>query len=1060
MRKKKKALAFVLIFAFIYNLLPIGIVKAVDNINIISSTAVTVQEAKQWAKNKGATETFIGLADLYWKYASLRGGVNPAVAYVQAAKETGYGRFGGIINESYKNPCGLKIRVGGSDTDPNAHQRFNTWDEGVQAHLDHLALYAGAAGYPRSDTYDPRNFSSITGKATTVVSLGGNWAPSASYGTEIMSMYNEMVGLSESSKLRGSIDEPSVDAQVSESTLIVRGWALNPSGIKEVNVYINGVFKGKATVGLSRPDIDNIYKGMYTNAGNSGYKLQVDVSNLTAGNTTVRVDSVGNDGTTLTQSKNIQMKKLSAQGRIDEPSEGQLVSGTSLKVRGWAIAASGVKEVKVYVDGKLKGSIAPNSARPDIKNAFPSYPNAETSGYELTVNIADIAGGSRIIKTEEVANDGSVNTTQRTVNINKLSPQGRIDEPSEGQLIGGTSLKVRGWAIAASGVKEVKVYVDGKLKGSIAPNKARPDIKNAFPSYPNAGTSGYELTVNVADVAGGSRIIKTEEVANDGSVNTTQRTVSVGKLDSTGRIDEPSEGGVVKGDILKVRGWAISDSGVKEVKVYVDGKLKGSIVPNKARPDIKNAFPSYPNAETSGYESTFDISDIQVGTRVVKVEEVSNDGTIRSAQRTFEKKNLDSTGRIDEPSENQEITSNSLKVRGWAISGSGVKEVKIYVDGKYKGKVTPSLPRADIKNAYPTYKNIENSGYELTFDISDIGRGSKVIKTEEIANDGTIGTNTRTINISRKNGIGFIDEPSSSQLVLSNEMTISGWGTNDINTKAVNVYIDNVFRESASIGNSRPDVQSAYPTYNGTNNSGYSTKVNIESLAVGKHTIRVDIIGIDGSVSNLYQNFYYKEKHKLVVVDPGHNFGNDDGAYSNVGGVSYNERDLNMAVSLKLQSSLEAAGYRVVLTRNPFDREYLGVTESLTKRVNIANSFNADLFVSVHQNMFTSSSANGTEVYYTTETQDYNFPAQNRAYKLAKSQSLATSTVNNISSRIGTYNRGAKDGDLFVLRNTTMPAILVECGFISNYNDVKKLNDGNVQSTIASSITDGVNANL
>jgi N-acetylmuramoyl-L-alanine amidase len=950
MRKKKKALAFVLIFAFIYNLLPIGIVKAVDNINIISSTAVTVQEAKQWAKNKGATETFIGLADLYWKYASLRGGVNPAVAYVQAAKETGYGRFGGIINESYKNPCGLKIRVGGSDTDPNAHQRFNTWDEGVQAHLDHLALYAGAAGYPRSDTYDPRNFSSITGKATTVVSLGGNWAPSASYGTEIMSMYNEMVGLSESSKLRGSIDEPSVDAQVSESTLIVRGWALNPSGIKEVNVYINGVFKGKATVGLSRPDIDNIYKGMYTNAGNSGYKLQVDVSNLTAGNTTVRVDSVGNDGTTLTQSKNIQMKKLSAQGRIDEPSEGQLVSGTSLKVRGWAIAASGVKEVKVYVDGKLKGSIAPNSARPDIKNAFPSYPNAETSGYELTVNIADIAGGSRIIKTEEVANDGSVNTTQRTVNIGKLPSQGRIDEPSEGQLIGGTS--------------------------------------------------------------------------------------------------------------LKVRGWAISDSGVKEVKVYVDGKLKGSIVPNKARPDIKNAFPSYPNAETSGYESTFDISDIQVGTRVVKVEEVSNDGTIRSAQRTFEKKNLDSTGRIDEPSENQEITSNSLKVRGWAISGSGVKEVKIYVDGKYKGKVTPSLPRADIKNAYPTYKNIENSGYELTFDISDIGRGSKVIKTEEIANDGTIGTNTRTINISRKNGIGFIDEPSSSQLVLSNEMTISGWGTNDINTKAVNVYIDNVFRESASIGNSRPDVQSAYPTYNGTNNSGYSTKVNIESLAVGKHTIRVDIIGIDGSVSNLYQNFYYKEKHKLVVVDPGHNFGNDDGAYSNVGGVSYNERDLNMAVSLKLQSSLEAAGYRVVLTRNPFDREYLGVTESLTKRVNIANSFNADLFVSVHQNMFTSSSANGTEVYYTTETQDYNFPAQNRAYKLAKSQSLATSTVNNISSRIGTYNRGAKDGDLFVLRNTTMPAILVECGFISNYNDVKKLNDGNVQSTIASSITDGVNANL
>lgn len=79
-------------------------------------------------------------------------------------KETGYGKFGGVLDESYHNPCGMKTSSGGGDYDPNAHQKFNSWDEGVQAHLDHLALYAGADGYPKSDTFDPRHFVTIKGR--------------------------------------------------------------------------------------------------------------------------------------------------------------------------------------------------------------------------------------------------------------------------------------------------------------------------------------------------------------------------------------------------------------------------------------------------------------------------------------------------------------------------------------------------------------------------------------------------------------------------------------------------------------------------------------------------------------------------------------------------------------------------------------------------------------------------------------------------------------------------------------------------------------------------------
>ena len=217
MQKNKNRIVLMLVITLMFNFLPTLSVKASDDMKIISSTSITVEQAKAWATEKGATSTFISLADLYWKYAPFNGGVNPGVAYVQAAKETGYGKFGGVIDESYHNPCGLKTKEGGSDTDPNAHKRFNNWDEGVQAHLDHLALYAGASGYPRTDTYDPRHFSFVLGKAPTVVALGGNWAPSSTYGSEVLSMYRQLESTIPKLSPLIELDAPSYGTNVSGS---------------------------------------------------------------------------------------------------------------------------------------------------------------------------------------------------------------------------------------------------------------------------------------------------------------------------------------------------------------------------------------------------------------------------------------------------------------------------------------------------------------------------------------------------------------------------------------------------------------------------------------------------------------------------------------------------------------------------------------------------------------------------------------------------------------------------------------------------------------------------
>ena len=167
------------------------IVVPQGNTPIITSPGASVEQCKAWAQSKKVTSTFIDNIPLYFKVCK-ESGINPVLGVVQYAKETGYGKFGGVLDESYKNPCGLKIPQGGDCKDPQAHKRFSTWEEGIRAHVDHLGLYAGAPGYPKKDTPDPRHFSYLCGKCKTVESLGGNWCPSTSYGTDLVSMMGDV----------------------------------------------------------------------------------------------------------------------------------------------------------------------------------------------------------------------------------------------------------------------------------------------------------------------------------------------------------------------------------------------------------------------------------------------------------------------------------------------------------------------------------------------------------------------------------------------------------------------------------------------------------------------------------------------------------------------------------------------------------------------------------------------------------------------------------------------------------------------------------------------------
>ena len=181
---------------------------------------------------------------------------------------------------------------------------------------------------------------------------------------------------------------------------------------------------------------------------------------------------------------------------------------------------------------------------------------------------------------------------------------------------------------------------------------------------------------------------------------------------------------------------------------------------------------------------------------------------------------------------------------------------------------------------------------------------------------------------------------------------------------------------------------------------------------------------------------------KVITIDPGHG-GSDPGA---IGPTGFQEKSATLPISKYLKSALEARGAKVFMTRTTdvdvYGPNASGVDE-LGARVNIANSHNSDAFVSVHINSFNNPSVGGIATYYYSKT--------------GNDARLAQKVQNQIANVPGfNGDRGIQEGNLYVLRHTNMPAILVELGFISNPNEERALKSDQTEQDFANRIAAGI----
>jgi len=183
---------------------------------------------------------------------------------------------------------------------------------------------------------------------------------------------------------------------------------------------------------------------------------------------------------------------------------------------------------------------------------------------------------------------------------------------------------------------------------------------------------------------------------------------------------------------------------------------------------------------------------------------------------------------------------------------------------------------------------------------------------------------------------------------------------------------------------------------------------------------------------------------KIIAVDAGHGYP-DVGA---VGPTGTLEKDNTLAIANMLAITLRAGGATVVMTRTsnnaPTSANFNTGTD-LKNRVETANKAKADLFVSIHNDSFDNASASGTTTYYNSSNA-----------KAVLSSQLAADVQSELIKVLGTKNRGVKDANFYVIKYTTMPAILVEAGFISNQVEEQKLSTTAFRQSIANAIMKGM----
>lgn len=218
--------------------------------------------------------------------------------------------------------------------------------------------------------------------------------------------------------------------------------------------------------------------------------------------------------------------------------------------------------------------------------------------------------------------------------------------------------------------------------------------------------------------------------------------------------------------------------------------------------------------------------------------------------------------------------------------------------------------------------------------------------------------------------------------------------------------------------------------------------IKVKSLIVGL-AIVLTSVGLSVGIVKAVGKTDIPKKSYTIVLDSGHG-GRDNGCSGKNGSV---ESELNLDIAKKLKVYLETLGVRVVMTRSDGNGLYEAKADNykqsdMERRIEIINEVSPDMVISIHQNSYNDSSQRGAQVFYQEGDE--------------VSSMFASAVQSQLIAQLPNARSEANDGDYYILKESYLPAVLVECGYLTNEEEELLLLTEEYRSKVAYAIMCGV----
>lgn len=219
--------------------------------------------------------------------------------------------------------------------------------------------------------------------------------------------------------------------------------------------------------------------------------------------------------------------------------------------------------------------------------------------------------------------------------------------------------------------------------------------------------------------------------------------------------------------------------------------------------------------------------------------------------------------------------------------------------------------------------------------------------------------------------------------------------------------------------------------------------IKLKPIMIGLALVLVSVLLSVGVVSVVNKNGQVPKPIYTIVVDAGHG-GRDDGC-SGVTGTK--EGDINLSIAKLLEQNIKTLGIRVVMTRSDGNGLYSANATNykqsdMEARMGIINKSKPDMVISIHQNSFSDSSQCGAQAFYQENDEI--------------SKAFADSIQSQLISQLDNARSESNKGDYYLLKESNLPAVIVECGYLSNEQEERLLKTNEYQNKVAYAIMCGV----